>query len=259
MSEKDAGVRKVVTELRPHAIWEVVRWGVPILGSAMIAAFGATWREAVHVPVWRLFGALFLASFVVFAALLYLARRAEPWTRHSQLVNLCFQHRTNNNELFRSAFRGSGDVYLLTIKSRNVLSVIDKLLEDLPASVQLNVLTWDPGSPKDKSNAGIRALHRLTRDAPEDPEGFTSEVLAAPEGWTRRAKSRPNIEVRLYESAPTMEGVLVKDKWVVVEVMPFGVPTADRPGLVLNADKEPESFAIFQKAFIDLWRNSKKI
>jgi hypothetical protein len=183
---------------------------------------------------------------------------SEPWTRYSESVSLCFEHRANARQLFRSAFTSGTDVYLLTIKSRNVFSLLDTFLPG-STGTRLHVLTWDPGFPRSEQNASIVALHRLTPDSPSAVQVFTKETLDACGEWTQRTTKWNNISIGVYGSTPTLEGYLVKDRWAVVEPMPFGVPTESRAALILMADKHPNAFAFFQKAFLDLWHRSDKV
>jgi hypothetical protein len=185
----------------------------------------------------------------------------EPWARDSEMVNLCFERRRNAMGLFRSAFKSDTDVYLLTIKSRNVFALIDALLPGFPSGSRLNVLTWDPGDPRSEENPSIKALIGLTPDEPTTLKTFTEEVLNAPGLWDKRRKNWKNlkIEIRQYRSTPTLEGVLVKDRWALVELMPFGVPTELRAGLILKADKDPKAFMYFQKTFMDLWDSNRPL
>jgi hypothetical protein len=80
MSRKENSWRVLGKELRPHAIWEVIKWVVIAAGSAMIPIIVALWQKARHVPLdWIVLGGLFVVSFAIFAAgigvLLYIGRK----------------------------------------------------------------------------------------------------------------------------------------------------------------------------------------
>jgi hypothetical protein len=80
MPEKENLWRKLGKELRPHAIWEVIRWIVITAGSLMIPIIVALWQKIRHVPLdWAILGGLFLVSFAIFSVgigvLLYIGRK----------------------------------------------------------------------------------------------------------------------------------------------------------------------------------------
>jgi hypothetical protein len=69
MPDKENSWRVLGRELRPHAIWEVIKWVVTAAGSAMIPLILALWQKSRHVPLdWIVLGGLFVVSFVIFAA-----------------------------------------------------------------------------------------------------------------------------------------------------------------------------------------------
>jgi hypothetical protein len=80
MSEKENYWRVLGKELRPHEIWEVIKWVVIAAGSAMIPTIVALWQKTRHIPLdWIVLGGLFVVSFAIFAAgigvLLYVGRK----------------------------------------------------------------------------------------------------------------------------------------------------------------------------------------
>jgi hypothetical protein len=73
---EESRFRKLLIELRPHAIWEVLRWIGPIVGAAMLSTFIGLVQKFRHVSFdWFLLGGIFSISFLIFMGLLYLARR----------------------------------------------------------------------------------------------------------------------------------------------------------------------------------------
>ena len=76
MADNRSWLRKLVTELRPHAIWEVLRWVIAFVGAVMITAFVRLLEKMRHVSVdWYVSGGLFVVSLGTLAFLLYLARK----------------------------------------------------------------------------------------------------------------------------------------------------------------------------------------
>jgi hypothetical protein len=76
MAEKENLVRVLGKELRPHALWALIVWVGSLAGGAVIAALGALLQKLRHVSLdWVFIAGLFSLSFVVFAVLLYLAKK----------------------------------------------------------------------------------------------------------------------------------------------------------------------------------------
>lgn len=75
MAKKES-LRELGKELRPHALWALIAWIGPLAGGAMIAALAALLQKLRHMSLdWVVIAGLFSLSFVVFAVLLYLARK----------------------------------------------------------------------------------------------------------------------------------------------------------------------------------------
>jgi len=53
-----------------------------------------------------------------------------------------------------------------------------------------------------------------------------------------------------------MQGVIVKDKWATLELIPFATKTTDRPALVLTPRTDPELFTLLVGRFERLWAAS---
>jgi hypothetical protein len=72
---EDGRLRKLLMELRPHAIWEVLRWVLSLAGSAMIVALAALVQKSRNVSLdWVLFGGIFVVSLIAFIGVLYVAK-----------------------------------------------------------------------------------------------------------------------------------------------------------------------------------------
>lgn len=68
-------LRKLIVELRPHAIWAFLSWAMPFVGAAMISALLALLQRGRNVPLdWFLFGGIFFVSFLIFLGFVYVVR-----------------------------------------------------------------------------------------------------------------------------------------------------------------------------------------
>jgi len=50
-----------------------------------------------------------------------------------------------------------------------------------------------------------------------------------------------------------MQGIIVRDKWAVLELIPYATHTNDRPALVLTPERDSELFGLFVRQFERLW------
>jgi hypothetical protein len=61
-------LRELVGELRPHAVWETIKWLSVLAAPTIIASSYAVWQKARHLSVdWYVFGGLFVVSTILFA------------------------------------------------------------------------------------------------------------------------------------------------------------------------------------------------
>jgi hypothetical protein len=66
-----------------------------------------------------------------------------------------------------------------------------------------------------------------------------------------------NNSVKVYESSPTMQGVLVRNGWALIEPLPYTGPAA-RPGFILTQAEAPKTLALLWNKFDDLFENGAK-
>jgi hypothetical protein len=142
------------------------------------------------------------------------------------------RHRTSvYEELYEASFESGGDVLYVSIMSESTLR--DSMKENLQRAVlsrtKLRVLTWDPAVGADSVEAFRKHLNEKTN--------AQRQVEMALKNWTDLAHDFPKAirQLRKYQSAPTMQGIVVKDRWALLELLPYGVRTRERPALLLDA------------------------
>jgi hypothetical protein len=123
MPEKETSLRNLARELRPHALWEVIRWGLALLGSAMITGFAALWHHAKHLPPDLYFlGGLFVVASLVLTTLLYVARtRVASKSEIAEIVNDLLAKKGLPDTLARSTTVNPGPDISATGDGRPVL------------------------------------------------------------------------------------------------------------------------------------------
>lgn len=158
------------------------------------------------------------------------------------------------DRLYGAAFASAGDVLYLSIMSKHSLIGIESNLEQAEKwSTTLSVLTWNP-------QVGVGAIRAFGRHIAEETTA-EQQVKEAHTQWSNLVASFPRAikEVRCYSSSPTMQGILVRDDWALVELMPYRVPPNRRPAMYLTATGNPEVFPVFQQSFDELWRSGKRV
>jgi hypothetical protein len=92
------------------------------------------------------------------------------------------------------------------------------------------------------------------------PERFILQARQAASDWRElQTEYSKNLEVREYSSVATMQGIIVRGKWAMVELIPYATVTTDRPALLLTPDTDPEVFALLVDRFEQLWKNSQPL
>ena len=155
---------------------------------------------------------------------------------------------------YKAAFRSGTTVLYVSIMSESSLKEIKPLLENAKKTrTKLCVLTWNKGI----SMEIIEAL-RIHLDENDDDPGLTvRQVRQAALSWRVIEKRyKDNVEVRDYSSCPTFQGLIVKDRWAVIEMLPFHTHPMDRPALILTPTADPELFEMFSGKFESLWRTN---
>ena len=161
------------------------------------------------------------------------------------------RHRSATQDHFDRAFESGTEVFWLTIMSLHTLREMETRLTKAQATrTRVNLLTLDPAL--DPGVIGAVQLH--LNEPPYDVNATARQIREAWEQWSALAKKYPDpIRVRTYKSIPTMQGILVRDKYIAVELIPYDTQTGDRPGLLLTRNEDPELFNLFQQKFISLW------
>jgi hypothetical protein len=87
---------------------------------------------------------------------------------------------------------------------------------------KLRVLTWRHEIPE----AVIESYRKHLREEEKHPERFVLQARQAAFDWRElQTDYSANLEVREYSSAATMQGVIVKDKWAMIELIPYATVT----------------------------------
>jgi lambda repressor-like predicted transcriptional regulator len=166
---------------------------------------------------------------------------------------LCMLQRTSRvREKFYIQALGSGrDAFFLSIMSLNSFQVLD---EYLSPDTRLNVLTWMP-----KTADEIRGFGKHLHEDDDKVEQTKNALIE----WDKRVNQkdtvyRNNIRVRTYDSTPTLQGVIVKDKWALIEMIPYDTKPGFRPALLLrrDVDSEHSAFEFFSDRFLAMWNSA---
>ncbi len=161
-------------------------------------------------------------------------------------------HRVVTQDHFRKAFESGTEVFWLTIMSQHTLREMEtRLTKAKTTRTRVNVLTLDPASDPEL----IKAIQLHLNEPPHDVNVTARQIREAWEQWSALAKKYPDLRVRLYKSVPTMQGILVENRYIAVELLPYNTHTDDRPGLLLTQKGDPVLFNLFQEKFIDLWES----
>jgi hypothetical protein len=167
------------------------------------------------------------------------------------LVPLCMLHRTRpklRDEYYRAALASGRRVLYISVMSRHSFKLLEKYLAN---HTQLQVLTWNPVSTEE-----IAAYAKYLQE--EDDK--IKQTQGALEKWAELEKQRPNIEVRTYNSSPPMmQGVIVENKWAMLELTPYSKGPSRRPAILLRKGVQAEraGFDFFAEVFQRLFDDSK--
>jgi hypothetical protein len=66
-------------------------------------------------------------------------------------------------------------------------------------------------------------------------------------------------DLRQYDSVPTLQGIIVKNEWALIELLPFHKKPNQRPAIYLSAEYDQELFELFTSAFEDLFDSAESI
>jgi DNA-binding Xre family transcriptional regulator len=166
----------------------------------------------------------------------------------SSRIPLCMLHRSTPDvrRKYYEAALGSGRkvLYLTIMSSRS----FKNLKTHLNPETELDVLTWNPTTADE-----IRGFAKHLNEG-DDKIRQTQNALNE---WDRLKNK--NIKVYSYESAPTMQGVLVREEWMLVELIPYSTIPDLRAALLLRRAEPSEQpgFDFFSDRFEALLRSAK--
>ena len=170
--------------------------------------------------------------------------------KDAQAIPLCMFHRMATDvteKYYAGALSSGGRVLYISIMADNSFVLVQKYLT---VDTKLDVLTWTPATRKE-----IIGFARIESGTfPKSPAARAAKIKQpynALKTWLKLASEHRNITVYTYPSAPTLQGVIVPNRWVLIELLPYGVSYKDRPALLLRYDvpAEKEAFIFFAKSF----------
>ena len=177
-------------------------------------------------------------------------RRLETVPERQTSATLYLAHRNSKarDEWYERALASEGEVLYVSIMSDHSFEQFDRYLKP---RTTVNVLTWMPSTALE-----IEGFAKHLRESGNKVE----QVRGALRKWDARKDPKnehyhENITVRTYESSPTMQGVIVKDDWALIELILYDSRTVMRPALLLNNREESdrEAFRLFSDRFRALW------
>lgn len=172
---------------------------------------------------------------------------------------LCMSHRKPGNVLDRyylGALASCESVLYISIMSKNSFDLVEK---HLTVGTRLDVLTWMPSSTAEMLGFGKHEKTKFPKSAAEK-KAKIAQVRGALKRWRDLAQDH-KMRLRAYASTPTLQGVIVRGQWALIELLPFDTPTEERPALLMRADQpqELEAFKFFSKRFERLFRFARRI
>ncbi|HET9283107.1 MAG TPA: hypothetical protein VFR24_14195 [Candidatus Angelobacter sp.] len=172
-------------------------------------------------------------------------------------TTLCIDHRSHTRkQYFERAFGSGKDVLLLTIMSQHTVKEIKHLLQlAQKTKTHIRCLTWYP----DPAPETVESFRKHLGEYDAEPQRTLRQVQEARAEWQRLEKEYPDVlQVLCYSSSPTMGAVIVRDKFALVELMPYHAQPMQRPALVLGHFKDRKAFRFFAERFEELWSESQK-
>ena len=164
-------------------------------------------------------------------------------------------HRSVIRQHFENAFASGAEVFYLSIMSQHTLKEMESRLEKAQnTGSRINILTLDP----DSDQAVIEAIRIHLNEPPYDTNVVHQQIRDAWRLWSLFAEKYSIVRVRKYRSIPTLQGVLVRDKYLTLELIPYNTQNADRPGIFLTQKENSELFILLQERFIRLWESQKE-
>lgn len=229
--------------LLDNLIWFVV-FGVGTVLIGMIAAF---YNGNPQLTLLWILCLLTVANLVILA-LIY------SRLRFRRISPIHTKHRNTTSEYYDDAFTSGLEIFIVSIMSQHTLREMDARLRKAQASrTRVNVLTLDPNLDQ----SIVEAIRLHLNEPPYDTEITMRQVKEAWEQWSSFAGKYPDVRVRKYRTIPTLQGILVRDKYASIELLPFDTQTDNRPGLFLTRSEDRELFNLFQDKFIKLWESQQ--
>ncbi len=189
--------------------------------------------------------------FVVVGVTLYIRETAKPVG--ASAVPIYPRHRTTARDIYEDAFSSGEEVLYLSIMSQSTLKEMEPKLRRAQATrTTLRVLTLDP----DLSAETIETVRRHLDENADNPSETVNQIKRAWEHWTDIKNRYSNVEVRKYRSAPTLQLIMVGDKYAIVELLPYDTHPRERPGLVITRKENPELFQLFREKYLRLWKDA---
>jgi hypothetical protein len=133
---------------------------------------------------------------------------------------------------------------------------VEGLLKTLKPNAKIRVLTW-----YSRHTEVIEAFRAHICENKQATEKTVTQLYESLNEWRGLKREFPslNFSVKVYESSPTMQGVLVRNGWALIEPLPYNTGTAARPGFILTPAEAPKTLALLWDKFNDLFENGAKL
>ena len=141
-------------------------------------------------------------------------------------------------------------LYVTIMSKHSFDDVIEMLPQAVESGHQLRVLTLNPSL----APAAIEAFARNLPEYRRTPWRAVHQVRDAAEQWRALKEKYPHfLQVKTYDSIPMFQGILVPDQIISIELIPYCVHKAERPGLIIG--KDHAAYKRLEQAFDELWKD----
>jgi len=229
--------------------------GGAVIGALVLESAKLAW--AVSLPGWVVLPGLVVGLVGAF----FVGRRtagARRWSFPHETGVIVPKHRVSDAriEYFERAFSQDGEVFYVTIMSQSSMkNDFEECLKTARHGTKIRVLTWY------SANRDVVETFRLhLRENDDAPEKTFSQVGESADEWRRIKRDFPNLNmaIKVYESFPTMQGTIVKDKWALIELLPYHTGTKHRPGLLVTQQEAPQTLHLLWEKFEELFDTRAK-
>jgi hypothetical protein len=249
--------------MKTHRWW----WSPEFLAAIM----GGLLAELIS-PVIGHFSGYALPAWVALALILvavilayYLGKRNQiPGTpvasfpSERSTIALTHRHTEARQQYYQRAFLEGEEILYVTIMSESTLKTdgVEGLLKTLKPNAKIRVLTW-----YSRHTEVIEAFRAHICENKQATEKTVTQLYESLNEWRGLKREFPslNFSVKVYESSPTMQGVLVRNGWALIEPLPYNTGTAARPGFILTPAEAPKTLALLWDKFNDLFENGAKL